>query len=115
MATTHATPKDLLWPPAAGASSLDDIEHTALEQRGLPESTYELVARAARLWPDRPATSLLADGERWQTPVTRTFAELAGDVDRAAGALHEVGVGRGDAVAGISVNCAELLSVLRLV
>ena len=55
---------------------------------------------------------MLADGERWQTPVTRTFGELAGDVHRAAGALHELGVCRGDAVAVISVNCAELLSVL---
>jgi fatty-acyl-CoA synthase len=112
MPTTHATPNDLLWPPAAGPSSLDEIERIPLEQRGLPESTYELVARAARLWPDRPATSVLADGEHWQTPATRTFAELAGDVHRAAGALHEVGVGRGDAVAVISVNCATLLSVL---
>jgi fatty-acyl-CoA synthase len=112
MPTTHATPNELLWPPAAGPSSLDEIERIPLEQRGLPESTYELVARAARLWPDRPATSVLADGEHWQTPATRTFAELAGDVHRAAGALHEVGVVRGDAVAVISVNCAELLSVL---
>ena len=112
MPTTPATPNDLLWPPAAGPSSLDEIERIPLEQRGLPESTYELVARAARLWPDRPATSVLADGEHWQMPATRTFAELAGDVHRAAGALHELGVGRGDAVAVISVNCAALLSVL---
>ena len=88
MPTTHATHNDLLWPPAADPSSLDEIERIPLEQRGLPESTYELVARAARLWPDRPATSVLADGEHWQTPATRTFAELAGDVHRAAGALH---------------------------
>ena len=112
MPTTHAPPNDLLWPPAAGPSSLEDIERTPLDQRGLPASTYELVARAASLWPNRPATSVLADGERWQTPVTRTFGELAGDVHRAAGALHELGVCRGDAVAVISVNCAELLSVL---
>jgi 2-keto-4-pentenoate hydratase/2-oxohepta-3-ene-1,7-dioic acid hydratase in catechol pathway len=41
MPTTHATPNDLLWPPAAGPSFLDDIERTPLEERGLPESMYE--------------------------------------------------------------------------
>ena len=45
-------------------------------------------------------------------PVRRTFAELAADVHRAANALAELGVQRGEAVALLSVNCAELLPAL---
>jgi acyl-CoA synthetase (AMP-forming)/AMP-acid ligase II len=86
--------------------------HTPAHPDDLPASTYELVARAAELWPERAAVSVLADAEQWETPVTRTFAQLAGDVHRAAGVLASLGVGRGDAVAVISVNCDELLSVL---
>lgn len=81
MPTTHATPNDL-WPPAAGPSSVDDIERTPLSERGLPESAYELFARAASLWPDRPATSVLADGEHWQThgPIRLVGRAHAGEV-----------------------------------
>lgn len=103
---------ELLWPPAGGPSDLADIERIPLAPRGLPASTYELVTRAAELWPDHPAVSVLPDAEHWETPLTRTFSELAGDVHRAAGALCDAGVGRGDAVAVISVNCAEMLPLL---
>jgi fatty-acyl-CoA synthase len=44
------------------------------------------------LWPDRPAVSVPADAEQWERPVTRTFAQLAGDVHRAAGVLASLGV-----------------------
>src|SRR5919197_1254033 len=104
--------EDLMWPAAGGPDDLPAIEQTPLEQRGLPASTYELVTRAAELWPDRPAVSVLVDAEHWETPVTRTFAQLAADVRGFAGALTAAGVGRGDAVAVISVNCDELLTAL---
>ena len=84
----------------------------AAERSRLPASTYELVRRAAELWPDRPAVSVLPDAESFHAPLVRTFAELARDVHRAAAVLAELGVGRGDAVAVVSVNCAELLALL---
>ena len=110
--TTDTASETLLWPAAASPRDLEEIERTPLEQRGLPATTYELVTRAARLWPDLPAVSVLPDAERFQTPVTRTFGQLAGDVHRAAGVLAGLGVRRGDAVAVISVNCAEILPLL---
>ena len=103
---------DLLWPSFSGPSQLAAIERVRLSDRGLPASTYELVRRAAELWPDRPAVSVLPDAESFHTPLVRTFAELAGDVHRAAAVLAELGVERGDAVAVVSVNCAELLPLL---
>ena len=91
---------------------LAEVERIPLSERGLPASTYELVRRAAELWPDRPAVSVLPDAERFHTPLVRTFAELAQDVHRAAAVLAGLGVTRGDAVAVISVNCAEMLPLL---
>jgi fatty-acyl-CoA synthase len=68
--------------------------------------------RAAELWPERPAVSVLPDAERFHMPLVRTFAELTQDVHRVAAVLSRLGVKRGDAVAVISVNCAEMLPVL---
>ena len=103
---------DLLWPTFRGPADLGEIERVPLEERGLPASTYELVTRAACLWPDRPAVSVLADAEHFDTPLTLTFAQLARDVHRAAAVLAELGIGRGDAVAVVSVNCATMLPLL---
>ncbi|HKH78507.1 MAG TPA: AMP-binding protein, partial [Solirubrobacteraceae bacterium] len=112
MSASDISTDDLLWPSFSGPSQLAAIERFPLGDRGLPASTYELVRRAAELWPDRPAVSVLPDAERFHTPLVRTFAELAGDVHRAAAVLAELGVGRSDAVAAVSVNCAELLPLL---
>ncbi len=103
---------ELLWPSLHGPSDLAALERVPLSQRGLPASTYELVSRAAELWPDRPAVSVLPNAESFHTPFMRTFAELAGDVHRAAAVLAELGVRRGEAVAVVSVNCAEMLPLL---
>ena len=103
---------DVLWPSFSGPSQLAAIERVRLGDRGLPASTYELVRRAAEVWPDRPAVSVLPDAESFHTPLVRTFGELAGDVHGAAAVLAGLGVGRGDAVAVVSVNCAELLPLL---
>jgi fatty-acyl-CoA synthase len=103
---------DLLWPRFSGPDDLAEIERIPLSDRALPASTYELVRRAAELWPDRPAVSVLLDAASFHTPFVRTFAELAGDVHRAAAVLAELGVRRGEAVAVVSVNCAEMLPLL---
>jgi fatty-acyl-CoA synthase len=106
------TENELLWPSFHGPSDLAAVERVPLSERGLPASTYELVRRAAELWPDRPAVSVLPDAESFHTPLVRTFGELAGDVHRAAAVLASLGVSRGDAVAVVSVNCAEMLPLL---
>ena len=103
---------DLFWPACSGPDDLARIEEIPLGQRGLPVSTYEVITRAAQLWPDRPAMSFLPDAERWQQPSTRTFAEFAADVHRVAHVLSWLGVGRRDAVAIVSVNCEQLATAL---
>ena len=113
MNTTHATrPTAEMWPPFGSPSDLSAIERVPLGERGLPANTYELVRRAAELWPDRRAFSVLPDAERFRSPFVRTFRELADDVHHAAAVLSALGVRRGDAVSVVSVNCAEMLPLL---
>ncbi|MGV9611500.1 acyl-CoA synthetase [Nocardia xishanensis] len=107
--TLEAAAEDLLWPRYAGPEDLAAIESVPLEARGLPESTYALLARAATRWPERDALTVLPEAARWREPLRRSYAELLGDVHRYANLLHELGVRRGDAVAIIAPNCAELI------
>ena len=106
------TEASLLWPSCDGPDDLVAVERIPLAARGLPASTYAALARAASLWPDRPAVSVFPDAARWRETSTRTFAELAADVHRVAHVLAGLGVGRRDAVALISVNCEQLLTTL---
>ncbi|MCX2747527.1 acyl-CoA synthetase [Arthrobacter sp. MI7-26] len=99
-----------LWPRYSSPDDVVEIERTPLSERGLPASTYELLCRAAQLWPDRTAAAIIRDSERWQEPVKLTFAELLWDVNRIANLLAEIGVGRQDTVALLSPNCQELIA-----
>jgi acyl-CoA synthetase (AMP-forming)/AMP-acid ligase II len=100
----------LLWPAYDTPSDLAAIEAVPLADRGLPETTYALLARAARLWPGRLALSVLPDADRWEQPVQRSFATLLADVHRYANVLHSLGVRRTDAVALLAPNCDELIT-----
>lgn len=98
-----------IWPKYSSPDDVIEIERTPLSERGLPASTYELLCRAARLWPDRTAAAVLRNTERWKEPVKLTFAELLANVNRIANLLAEIGVGRQDTVALLSPNCQELI------
>jgi acyl-CoA synthetase (AMP-forming)/AMP-acid ligase II len=100
----------VLWPTYHLPSDLTAIEAVPLADRGLPGSTYSLLDRAATLWPDRVAVSVLADAARWKNPSQRTFRQLLANVHQVANLLHSIGVGRGDAVALLSPNCDELIT-----
>ncbi|MFC5264936.1 acyl-CoA synthetase [Kribbella qitaiheensis] len=101
---------DLLWPTYDGPGDVAAIEAVPLADRGLPGTTYELLVRAAGLWPDRVALSVLPDGERWEQPAERSYAELLMDVHRYANVLHTLGVRRSDGVALFAPNCDELVT-----
>ncbi|WP_245671338.1 AMP-binding protein, partial [Nocardia amamiensis] len=108
---TISTPsEELLWPRYAQPSDLAEIESTPLAQRGLPKSTYDLLVRAARSWQERTAVTVLPEAARWREPLQRSFTQLLSQVHRYANLLHELGVRRGDAVALIAPNCAELIA-----
>ena len=99
----------LLWPDYAGPDDLAAIEGVPLAERGLPGSTYDLLCRAADLFPERTALSVLPEAARWRDHTTVTFAELRRSVNRAANLLHLLGVRRRHAVALLAPNCEELV------
>ncbi|BBZ54426.1 hypothetical protein MPHO_14180 [Mycolicibacterium phocaicum] len=101
---------NLLWPSYSSPNDLATIESVPLSERGLPSSTYAMLVRAAKLWPERIAVTVLPDGTRWEHPVRRTFGELLHDVHQSANLLYHLGVQRGDAVALIAPNCDELIT-----
>lgn len=103
---------DLLWPAFDSPQDLAAVEQLPLSRRGVPPSSFAALERAAEYWPDRPAISVLQDAERWETPHTRTFAQLASDVRRAAHALFDAGARRGEATALLSPNCDELITAI---
>ncbi|MFR9773224.1 acyl-CoA synthetase [Nocardia sp. SC052] len=107
--TLETSTEDLLWPRYTGPEDLAAIEAIPLEARGLPESTYALLVRAATRWPERTAITVLPDAARWREPLQRTYSELLADVHKYANLLRELGVRRADAVALIAPNCAELI------
>jgi fatty-acyl-CoA synthase len=103
---------ELLWPVYASPDDLAAVEAVPLEDRGLPASTYELLTRAARLWPDGTALTVLPGAGRWRDPARQTFAGLLEEVHRRANVLHRLGVRRPHAVALVTPNCAELIPAL---
>lgn len=98
-----------LWPRYDGPADLAVIEAVPLAERGLPGTTYDALCRAAALWPDRTALSVLPDAARWRDHTTVTFRELLDQVNRAANALHALGIRRGDPVGLQAPNSEELI------
>ena len=68
---------DLLWPRYESPADLAAIETVPLADRGLPESTYALLTRAAALWPERPALSVLPEATHWAEAKSRTFGPVS--------------------------------------
>jgi fatty-acyl-CoA synthase len=101
---------DLLWPQYATPGDLEDIEAIPLRQRGLPQSTYALLVRAATLRRERTAITVMPDAQRWHQPSSRTFGQLLTDVHKVANTLRRNGIQRRTPVAIISPNCDELIT-----
>jgi len=75
-----------------------------------PESTYELLQRAARTWPDAVATQWIPDPADYRRCLALTYADLAGAVTRIANGLAALGVRRAGAVTLCGPNSSGLLT-----
>ena len=73
-----------------------------------PDSTYQLLLDAARIWPDGIATEWIPDPADPTRCLAWTYAELAGTVTRIANALTALGVRRQDVLTLASVNTSML-------
>jgi fatty-acyl-CoA synthase len=74
------------------------------------ESTYDLLAEAARTWPDAVATQWIPDPSDFARCLAWTYGELAAAVTRIANGLAGIGVRRGDAVTLCGPNSSGLLA-----
>jgi fatty-acyl-CoA synthase len=74
------------------------------------ESTYDLLAEAARTWPDATATQWIPDPADHLRCLALSYADLAGAVTRIANGLAGIGVRRGDAVTLCGPNSSRLLA-----
>src|ERR1700741_1930808 len=111
-APTRQSAPQQLWPRYETEDDLPAIDAVPLSDRGMPATSYAALVRAAELWPDRPAATVLSSAERWRNPHTLTFAQLLADVRRYANLLHTLGVGRHTAVALMSTNTAQFIPAL---
>jgi fatty-acyl-CoA synthase len=103
---------DPLWPAYDEPDDLKTIESVPLQDRGLPGTTYDVLVRAAALWPGRPALTALPDAERWSHGEATTFAQLRDQVHRVANLFHAYGVRRTTAVGLLTPHTALLPAAL---
>lgn len=87
-------------------ADIEAIESVPLAERGLPESTYEMLLRGASE-PDAPALSFFLDAAGFDAPVSWTHEEFLQDIRRTANALRRLGVERDGVVAFILPNLPE--------
>jgi fatty-acyl-CoA synthase len=86
---------------------IEKIESTPLSDRGLPESTFELIRRTAQANPDVPALSFILQGTAEETPLRLTYAELLGKITQTANAFHRLGLRPGKAVSFLLPNLPQ--------
>jgi fatty-acyl-CoA synthase len=93
--------------PLRDLAEIEAFEKLPLTERGLPESTYEMLAQGAAMAPDRPALSFFLRADDFGDPVVWTHKELLRDITRTANALRRLRIGREDVVAFVLPNLPE--------
>lgn len=88
-------------------ADIDTIERVDLQDRELPASTYAALHNQAQQTPDSSALRFFLDGQDFTHTHDWNYAELFGEITRAANALHDLGVGPTDVVAFVLPNLPE--------
>ena len=88
-------------------SDIAAIETVPLAERGLPQSSYAALASSAKRTPDAKALSFFLSADRLDATHVWTYAELLGEVTRAANAFATCGVATDRPVAFVLPNLPE--------
>lgn len=88
-------------------SEIEAIEARPLAEWGLPASTYDALVASANRSPDAKALSFFLTADTYDRAYTWTYAELIGDITRAANAFHSFGVAPEHPVAFVLPNLPE--------
>lgn len=93
--------------PIRSIVDIEAIEALPLAGRGLPRTTYELLAATTKRTPDAKALSFFLTSESYDHVFTWSYAELLADITRAANAFHALGVSDEHPVAFVLPNLPE--------
>lgn len=86
---------------------IQQIESTPLSDRGLPESTFDLIRRTAQASPHAPALSFILQGTAEEAPLHLNYTELLGKITQTANAFHRLGLRPGKAVSFLLPNLPQ--------
>lgn len=86
---------------------IQQIESTPLSDRGLPESTFDLIRRTAQASPHAPALSFILQGTAEEAPLRLNYTELLGKITQTANAFHRLGLRPGKAVSFLLPNLPQ--------
>ncbi|WP_426414626.1 acyl-CoA synthetase [Aestuariirhabdus sp. LZHN29] len=90
--------------PVKSLADVVAVEQVPIEDRGLPNSTYQLLQDAARLYGERTAISYLMTGSCDEKSTDISYKELFHRVTQTANALHRLGIESRDVVSTLLPN-----------
>lgn len=100
-------------PLVLASEDLAPIEAVPLPERNLPTSTYDLVARTAAAYPDRPALYLLGEGgPSWRDAPRWTYRTLLERIHQATNAYLALGLPEGGVVGLMLPNLGATYAAL---
>ncbi|RON24804.1 acyl-CoA synthetase [Pseudomonas brassicacearum] len=88
-------------------NDIESIERVPLSDHGLACSTYEALRLAVERTPQAPALSFFADAADFKRTHEWNYAQLFGEITRAANAFHDLGITPGEVIAFILPNLPE--------
>ncbi|GHG99586.1 acyl-CoA synthetase [Pseudodonghicola xiamenensis] len=94
-------------PDIATEADIINLSATDPATLGWPQTSYDLLRRAAEQHGARPALTFLPDPAHFERFTRWSFADLLAEVTRAANLFHGDGIGRGDVVAYCLPNLPE--------
>ncbi|MEX3939940.1 acyl-CoA synthetase [Paraburkholderia sp. BR10937] len=93
----------------SGTATMHDVE--AAEMHGLPDdlpqSTYEMICRAATLHPEAPALSFFLSVDEHHAPDTWTYRQLLARITQTANFFDAIGVSKESVIAFVLPNLPE--------
>ncbi|HHH9110638.1 TPA: acyl-CoA synthetase [Pseudomonas aeruginosa] len=84
-----------------------EMEKTPLEDRGLPNTTYDVLKRSTELYQDRVALSFLLQGTATEKEINFSYADLLKKVNQVANGLSYLGLGATDTVSMMLPNLPQ--------
>lgn len=103
----HASTTGVQMRRITNMTDVETLERIPLADRGLPQSTFEMLSQGAAIAPSSSALSFFLRSEDFRRPTIWTHEELLADITRTANALRRLGVGRNDVVAYVLPNLPE--------